>query len=74
LADHLSTLVVLLQVAKLADTPCIASSVAVLALSGLLRPSKSMIALAAHAFGVENLICMGAIGYLLSAYLGRLGL
>ena len=65
---------VLLQVAKLADTPCIASSVAVLALSGLLRPSKSMIALAAHAFGVENLIWMGAISYLLSAYLGRLGL
>mgnify|MGYP007004549600 CR=1 FL=1 len=74
MADHLSTLVVLLQIAKLADTPCIASSVAVLALSGLLRPSKSMIALAAHAFGVENLIWMGAISYLLSAYLGRLGL
>jgi hypothetical protein len=33
-----------------------------------------MIALAAHAFGVENLIYMGAIGYLLSAYLRRLGL
>ena len=74
MADHLSTLVVLLQIAKLADTPSIASSVTVLALSGLLRPSKSMIALAAHAFGVENLICMGAISYLLSAYLGRLGL
>ena len=74
MAGHLSTLVVLLQVAKLADTPCIASSVAVLTLSGLLRPSKSMIALAAHALCVENLICMWAISYLLSAYLGRLGL
>jgi len=66
--------VVLLEVAKLADTPCVARSVAVLALRGLLRPSKSLIALAAHAFGVENLICMRAIGYLVSTYLGRLDL
>ncbi len=74
LADHLPTLVVLLQVAELADAPRIASSVTVLALSGLLRPSKSMIAFATHSFGVEDLVGVWAIRYRLSAYLGRLGL
>lgn len=60
---------VLLEVAKLANTTCVASSVTVFAVSNLFRPTKRVVALAAHAFRVKSISRVRTVGDMFPAYL-----
>ena len=60
--------VILFQVAFLADTPCIARIVFVLAVSAELTSAHAVVALVTLPFCVEGLVSMRTIGYLPFTY------